>query len=305
MKVLITGGAGYIGNELVYRLAAADNVDEIVIYDNLARGNYNLFTGLRKLPIANVRFERGDILDSRKLRRVMEDVNVVYHLAAHVTTPFAEQNTHVFEQTNHWGTAELVYAAEDIGADKVVYLSSASVYGGSETAKSVDDPASPQSFYAISKKRGEDHMLRLQEKMPVYVVRCANVYGYSKNLRFDAVINRFMFDAHFSNRITIHGNGFQHRAFISMERTVDFLQQLSGPGLEPGLYNLVDKNLTINEVADTLCGIYPELEMIFVDQHLPMHDLRLARDARADRFMSLPEKELLEDLHDFKRMFTF
>lgn len=305
MKVLITGGAGYIGNELVYRLAAADNVDEIVIYDNLARGNYNLFTGLRKLPIANVRFERGDLLDSRKLRRVMEDVNVVYHLAAHVTTPFADQNTHVFEQTNHWGTAELVYAAEDIGPDKVVYLSSASVYGGSETAQSVDDPVSPRSFYAISKKRGEDHMLRLQEKLPVYVVRCANVYGYSKNLRFDAVINRFMFDAHFSNRLTIHGDGYQHRAFISMERTVDFLQQLAGPGLDPGIYNLVDKNLSINEIADTLRGIYPDLEMIFVDQHLPMHDLRLAHDTRLDRVMSLPEKTLLEDLHDFKRMFTF
>lgn len=305
MKVLITGGAGYIGNELVYRLAAADNIDEIVIYDNLARGNYNLFTGLRKLPIANVRFVRGDILDSRKLRSVMEDANVVYHLAAHVTTPFADQNTHVFEQTNHWGTAELVYAAEDVGPDKVVYLSSASVYGGSDIAKSVDDPVSPRSFYAISKKRGEDHMLRLQDKLPVYVVRCANVYGYSKNLRFDAVINRFMFDAHFSSRITIHGNGFQHRAFISMERTVDFLYQLTTPGIEPGLYNLVDKNLTINDIADALRGIYPELEMIYVDQHLPMHDLKLARDPRAERAFTLPEKPLLENLRDFRQMFTF
>lgn len=305
MKVLITGGAGYIGNELVYRLAAADNVDEIVIYDNLARGNYNLFTGLRKLPIANVRFVRGDILDSRKLRTVMEGVNIVYHLAAHVTTPFADQNTHIFEQTNHWGTAELVYAAEDVRPDKVVYLSSASVYGSSDTAHSVDDPTSPRSFYAISKKRGEDHMLRLQEKLPVYVVRCANVYGYSKNLRFDAVINRFMFDAHFGNRITIHGNGFQHRAFISMERTVDFLHQLAGPDLQPGVYNLVDKNLSINEIANTLRDIYPELEMIYVDQHLPMHDLRLARDRASGRAMTLPEKTLLEDLRDFKQMFTF
>jgi len=305
MKILITGGAGYIGNELVYRLAAAQEVDEIVIYDNLGRGNYNLFTGLRKLPIADIRFVRGDILDSRKLRAVMEDVNIVYHLAAHVTTPFSDQNTHVLEQTNHWGTAELVYAAEDIRPDQVVYLSSASVYGSSGAPESVEDPASPQSFYAISKKRGEDHMLRLGAKLPVYIVRCANVYGYSKNLRFDAVINRFMFDAHFSNRITIHGNGSQRRAFISMARTVDFLYQLVAAPPASGIYNLVDKNLSINDIAGTLRGIYPELEMIFVDQHLPMHDFTLAPDDRAGGVMAVPEMDLLEDLHEFKRMFTF
>ncbi|MBS1270807.1 MAG: dTDP-glucose 4,6-dehydratase [Gammaproteobacteria bacterium] len=305
MKVLITGGAGYIGNELVYRLAAADNVNEIVIYDNLAKGNYNLFTGLRKLPIANVRFIRGDILDSRKLRTVMEGVNVVYHLAANVTTPFADQNAHVFEQTNHWGTAEVVYAAEDVGLDKAIYLSSASVYGSYNTVGSVNDPVNPRSFYAISKQRGEDHMLRLLEKLSVYVIRCANVYGYSKNLRFDAVINRFMFDAHFSNRITVHGNGKQYRAFISMDRTVDLLHQLVDTTLEPGVYNLVDKNLSIIQIVETLRKIYPDLEMIFIDQHLPMHDIWVEHDERLDTVMKLPEKNLLDDLHDFKRTFTF
>jgi len=305
MRVLITGGAGYIGNELVYRLAADDNVDEIIIYDNLARGNYNLFTGLRKLPAANVRFVRGDILDSRKLRAVMDGVDVVYHLAAHVTTPFADQNAHVFEQSNHWGTAELVYAAEEAAPARLVYLSSASVYGNHRLVETARDPVNPQNFYAISKKRGEDHMLRLMEKLPVYVIRCANVYGYSKNLRFDAVVNRFMFDAHFGGRITVHGDGSQHRAFISMERAVDFLQGLIEPGLEPGIYNLVDKNLSIVDVADTLRELYPGLEMIFIDQHLPMHDLQVKRDERVEKAMTLPEKELLEDLGDFRGMFTF
>jgi UDP-glucose 4-epimerase len=305
MKVLITGAAGYIGNELVYRLAAAGNIDEIVIYDNLARGNYNLFTGLRKLPAANIGFVRGDVLDSRKLRAVMEDADIVYHLAAHVTTPFADQNAHVFEQTNHWGTAEVVYAAEDVKPSSVVYLSSASVYGNASVVGSVDDPVRPGSFYSVSKKRGEDHMLRLMDKLPVHVIRCANVYGYSKNMRFDAVINRFMFDAHFGNRITVHGNGHQHRAFISMERVVDFLYGLLGGGLPPGIYNLVDRNLSILDVAETLRALYPGLEMIFIDQHLPMNDLQVARDERVERIMTVPMKELAADLADFRQMFTF
>lgn len=305
MKILITGGAGYVGNELVYRLAATNDIDEIVIYDNLGRGNYNLFTGLRKLPAANIRFVRGDVLDSRKLRTVMEGADVVYHLAAHVTTPFADQNAHVFEQTNHWGTAEVVYAAEDIKPSSVIYLSSASVYGNATVVGSVNDPVQPRSFYAVSKKRGEDHMLRLMEKLPVYVARCANIYGYSKNLRFDAVINRFMFDAHFGNRITVHGNGHQHRAFISMERAVDFLCGLSGGNLPPGVYNLVDRNLSILELTQILRELYPDLETIFIDQHLPMHDLQVTRDERVEQVMSVPMKKLVDDLGDFQETFTF
>jgi UDP-glucose 4-epimerase len=107
MKILITGGAGYIGTELTYELMKhADRIDEIIIYDNLSRGNYNLFIGLSKLPEGKVRFIQGDLLDTRKLRKALKGVDVVYHLAAKVSTPFADQNPHLFEQINHWGTAE-------------------------------------------------------------------------------------------------------------------------------------------------------------------------------------------------------
>ena len=91
MKVMITGGAGYIGNELVYRLSSQRGIDSILVYDNLCKGNYNLFTGLRKVPGKNVHFVQADILDSRSLRKHMEGMDVVYHLAAKVETPYADQ----------------------------------------------------------------------------------------------------------------------------------------------------------------------------------------------------------------------
>ena len=62
MKVMVTGGAGYIGTELVYRLAAEPGIKDILVYDNLCKGNYNLFTGFRKIPNNNVRFIQADIL---------------------------------------------------------------------------------------------------------------------------------------------------------------------------------------------------------------------------------------------------
>jgi UDP-glucose 4-epimerase len=107
VKILLTGGAGYIGNELVYRLSEETSIEEILVYDNLCKGNYNLFTGLRKVPGKNVRFTQGDILDSRSLRSAMRGVDLVIHLAAKVPTPYADQDPHDFEQSNHWGQQKL------------------------------------------------------------------------------------------------------------------------------------------------------------------------------------------------------
>jgi UDP-glucose 4-epimerase len=305
MKILITGGAGYIGNELSYRLAAAEEIDEIVVYDNLVKGNYNLFTGLRKLPKSNISFVRGDILDSRKLAKTLEDVDVVYHLAAYVKTPFASQNPHSFEQTNNWGTAEVVQAVEEAGIKRFIHLSSLSVYGFDRDINSVDDPANPKTIYGASKLHGEEHVQRLLSRLPTYILRCANVYGYSKNLRIEAAINRMLFDAHFGKRITIHSSGQQRRAFISIKRVVDALYGMLDTELSSGAYNLVDKNITINDVGTALSELYPGLEMIFVDQRLPTHDIVVRPDERLDAIYTTNELSLVDDLTDFRTMFTF
>ena len=101
MKILITGGAGYIGTELVSSLSEDENVSEIVVYDNLSRKNYNFFIGQSK--ITKVRFINGDLLDSRKLDKALISVDCVCHLGAMVTTPFSDNHAHSFEQINNWG----------------------------------------------------------------------------------------------------------------------------------------------------------------------------------------------------------
>ncbi|MEP6466989.1 MAG: NAD-dependent epimerase/dehydratase, partial [Parafilimonas sp.] len=198
MNILITGGAGYIGTELIYTLGQISEVEKIIVYDNLSRGNYNLFIGHKVAP-SKVKFIQGEILDSRKLRNILKNIDVVFHLAAKVTTPFANTDGHIYEQTNHWGTAELTYALEESNVKQLVFLSSTGVYGNTSAAVNIHSLPQPDSFYSISKLRAEQHVKRLSEKIKTIIIRLGNVYGYSKSMRFDAVINRFMFDAHFTN----------------------------------------------------------------------------------------------------------
>ncbi|MBT4162976.1 MAG: SDR family oxidoreductase [Gammaproteobacteria bacterium] len=303
MKIMITGGAGYIGTELVYRLSAEPGIKDILVYDNLCRGNYNLFTGFRKVPANNVRFVQADILDSRSLRKHMEGVDVVFHLAAKVETPYADQNSHDFEQTNHWGTAEVVYTAEELEIGRLIYLSSQSVYGEGEV-ESTDHPRVPSSFYSISKMRGEDHVLRLMEKMPVQLIRCANVYGYSKNLRIESDINRLIFDAHFNNRISIHGDPGHELSYISLYRTVEMLAQIALNEVPSDIYNLSHRTLSSFEVVEALKELYPALETIFVDQHIPMKSLTMTCDERLKSMLPL-ETSMVQDVAKFRELFTF
>lgn len=305
MHVLITGGAGYIGTALVEQLDKAAEIKEITVYDNLSRTNRNFFIGSNKLSQKSVKFIQGDLLDSRKLKTALEGVDLVYHLAANVTTPFSDQNPHLFEQVNHWGTAELTYAVEESQVKRLIYLSSVSVYGSSEDIYHLEDQPNPQTFYGISKLRGEEHIERLSDKLEIFIIRCGNVYGYNKSMRFDAVINRFMFEANFKGRITINGTGEQHRPFVHIKDAATVLSTLSKAELPKGTYNLVDRNLAIGEVVEALRQVYPNLEMLFVNQHMKMRELKVEASAELKKLSTSKEKTLSEQLQKFRDAFTF
>lgn len=304
MNILITGGAGYIGTELVYTLGEINEVESIVVYDNLSRGNYNLFIG-HKVASPKVKFVQGEILDSRRLRNVLKNIDIVFHLAAKVTTPFANTDGHIYEQTNHWGTAELTYALEESNVKQLVFLSSTGIYGNTTAPANEDSLPQPDSFYSISKLRAERHVSRLSEKMKTIIIRLGNVYGYSKSMRFDAVINRFMFDAHFTNRITVNGAGSQHRSFIHINKTTDVLSQLLKVDVPGGIYNLADKTLSILDIVDVMKTIYPDLESFFINQNYTGHNLEVERESSLLKYISLPESSLEDELTVFKGKFTF
>jgi UDP-glucose 4-epimerase len=304
MKVLITGGAGYIGTALCQRLLEDEEVERVTVFDNLSRHNYNLFIGSQKLN-SKYRFIEGDILDSRTLRKAVRDADVVYHLAAKVTTPFADQDPHLFEQVNHWGTAEVTYAVEESNVQRLVYLSSVSVYGSGDLAKGLDAPLNPKTFYGISKMRAEEHVRRLEDKISVAIVRCGNVYGYNKSMRFDAVINKLLFEANFRGTINIHGTGEQHRPFVFIDTVTEELSKLRASTAPSGTMNLVEHNFSINDIVEVLRELYPQLEMIFINNNMKLRELQVSTEDGNITKTAQDLDVLRTRLAAFKSEFTF
>jgi len=306
MNVLVTGGAGYIGTELVNLLVSNPSVDKVIVYDNLSRMNYNLFLGLKLQKHPKLSFVKGELLDSRSLRKVLKGIDVVYHLAAKVTTPFDSSDSHFYEQVNHWGTAELVYAVEESNVKKFIYTSSSGVYGSSSGAVDENTIPNPKTFYAISKLRGEEHVRRLFDKIDTHIFRCGNVYGYSKSMRFDSVINKFVFEANFNGIVTIQGDGKQSRSFIHIDRVSKALNNCISTDIPGGTYNLVERSIKIFDIVDELKQIVPGLEFIFINQHLKLRELSVKENLDVNKRLGINNSQSLKkELEDFLSRFSF
>jgi UDP-glucose 4-epimerase len=163
----------------------------------------------------------------------------------------------------------------------------------------------PETFYGISKLRAETHVKRLFNKINTLIIRGGNVYGYSPSMRFDAVINRFMFDANFNNRISINGNGKQHRSFIHIDKLVAGLAQVILREIPSGVYNLTDKNVQVLDLIDVFKEIFPSLEFLFINQHLTLKEVRIESESKIRQYVSLPESSLKQELINFKEKFAF
>jgi len=304
MKILVTGGAGYLGTELVGALAREPAVTEIVVYDNLSRRNHNLFVA-EQLANKPIRFVQGDILDTRTLDKLVADADAIAHLAARVSTPFADQDFHGMDQVNHWGTAELAYLLRKHPGKRLLYVSSASIYGASDAPLSHDSEPNPKTAYGISKFRGEQALTAAGEDTQTVIIRCANVYGYSRSMRFEAVINRFMFEAQFNRRVTVHGSGEQHRAFVHVDNaTRVFMAALLG-GIPSDTYHLVERNLSILEVTDVLGAVYPGVEMLFIEQDMRLRNLLLGPDPRLAELAVFEPGDFEGQLGEFASRFSF
>lgn len=309
MKILITGGAGYIGTELVKKLVDHPEVEEIIIYDNLTRGSYSFFL-THGIGGDHIRFIQADLLNTRKIKKIVKEVDVVYHLAARIQTPFAETDPHLFEQVNHWGTAELTYALEEASNIKAfIHISSISVYGASTKGKYLNDQSkvNPRTNYGISKMRGEGFVERLMKlnKFPVYLLRVGNVYGHSNSMRFDAVINKFAFEANFLNRINIHGDGQQTRAFIHINQLSNNLAQIPFKNIPSGIYNMIDSNHSVMDIAMLLKDLIPDLEMLFINQHLKLKDMLVDEDCKIYEYLEKEPSSLKLEMIEMINQFAF
>lgn len=304
MNLFITGGTGYVGYSLIRCLQQAKGIDRITVYDNLSRKNYAFFHG-SKIRDMNIRFVEGELLDERKLKREMSGADCLVHLAAKVTTPYADQEAHQFDQVNHWGTSILCSVAQEVGIKRMVYLSSMAVYGRSEKAVSEEDDTHPFSFYGISKLNAERQLMRIANEAELYILRSGNVYGYNPALRIDAVINKFMYDAQFNGRVSIFGNGHQQRAFIHVGKLAKTIGNCLIGRIPADTYNVCEHNFSINQVVAYLKHLYPDLETIAVNPGQIMPQISAKKPSKLENILPFEQVSFSDELEDFRSHFAF
>jgi UDP-glucose 4-epimerase len=274
MRVVITGGAGYVGFSLVRTLANLSEIDSILVVDNLARRNYALFVSGPHGPVP-VEFRKVDILDGLSLDQALEGADAVVHLAAHVSTPSADSDAHVHDQVNNWGSAQVARSIEkQASVQRVVYLSSFAVYGDRPEPFTEDSTPVPTSAYGISKLSGEAHFRRLGDRS-VTVLRAANVFGFNQAIRFDSVVNAMCFSAWTQRNVRVDGDGDQTRPFIDVETVALAIGKCLTSSDVAGTWNLATHNASINEVADLIVDLIPNCDRIHVNREMRMRNVTL------------------------------
>jgi UDP-glucose 4-epimerase len=277
--ILVTGGAGYIGSRLIRDLASDPALADctIRVYDNLQRETY---VTLIDLPGGGrFQFVEGDILDNVGVRRALEDVWAVVHMAAIVRTPLSFGPPGWVEQVNHWGTANLIEAAAAAGVQTLVYASSAAVYGPMDAVGGQPfregDFCRPVGLYAESKLRGERHVraANTPDRMLTAILRLGTVFGLAPAVRFDAVANRFAYLAGIHRALTIYGTGEQVRSQLHVNDASSAIRfalthadQMAG-----GTYNVVGENVSVLALVEAIRALRPGTGVRYTEQDVLTH----------------------------------
>jgi UDP-glucose 4-epimerase len=261
VRALVTGGAGFIGSNLVDRLI--DDGHEVVVIDDL-------FTGFRENVHPKADFVEASIADEPAVRDAMVGVDVVFHQAAHKAVLRSVEHPLVTDLANTHGTLILLKAALDAGVRRVVQASSSSVYGGADVVPTPEStPLYPRSPYAVTKVAGEHYAHVFAELYGLETVRLRyfNVYGPRQrpDSTYAAVIPLFI-DALLSGKAPIvHGDGGQSRDFTYISDVVDAnLAAATAPGdaCSGNAYNVAGgEETTLLELLDVIgnaLGVAPE-----------------------------------------------
>ncbi len=243
IKVAITGGAGYVGGRLVPLLLEQGH--DVVVVDSLTGGSPDALAGY----IGDVEFLRGDVRDHDRMEQAFEGCDTVLHLAA-ITG--ASETFEIREKTfdvNLEGTRTVLAAAEEVGVGRAVFASSCNVYGSIDSHE-VDEEVEPNPLNPYAESKLEAESACIESSLDSVVLRLATNYGWSPGIRFNLVVNSFVFRALVDEPLTVYGDGSNWRPFMHVEDTARaFLQALDW---REGVYNVGGDNLTINEVADTI-----------------------------------------------------
>ena len=253
-RILVTGGAGFIGSHLVEALLESGY--SVRVLDDLSSGK------LSNLPIdrCHLTLVVGDVADAPTVERAMKDCSAVVHLAAVASVQASVDDPVATHQSNFVGTLNICEAMREAGVRRVVYASSAAIYGNNGEGRAIteDTPKNPLTPYAADKLASE-HFLdfyRRQHGLEPVILRFFNIYGprQDPSSPYSGVISIFSERAQKKLPITVYGDGEQTRDFVYVNDLVKVLVQAvseSEPINEPVNVGF-NRSTSVNELAATL-----------------------------------------------------
>src|SRR5712691_3091137 len=254
-KVLVTGGAGFIGSNLVRALV--ERGDDVRVLDNFSTGNRANLEGL------DVEVVEGELRSYERVHNAIRGTDLVFHLGALGSVPRSVQDPLTSSAVNIEGTLNVLLAARDEDVRRVVFSSSSSIYGsGGElprTESMLPDPISP---YGVAKLAAERYCVsfgRVYESFEAVVLRYFNVFGprQSPLSQYAAVVPLFITAIARGEPVTIFGDGEQSRDFTYVSNVVDAtLRAADAPGANGRIFNVAAGSpATVNQLADLVGSI--------------------------------------------------
>jgi UDP-glucose 4-epimerase len=253
VKVLVTGGAGFIGSHIVRRMLDLDH--EVVVLDNFSTGRRSNLDAV----LSDIDVSEGDVGCLEHVEQAVAGCDAVFHQAALPSVPRSIADPLSSHQANATGTLNVLVAARDAGARRVVMASSSSVYGSvPDLPKRESMPTLPMSPYAVSKLAAESYCRSWFDLygLETVALRYFNVFGPRQDplSAYAAVVPRFIAAYAAGEPPVIFGDGKQSRDFTYIDNVLDAnIGALESPAAPGRVYNVAcNDSVTLNELADEL-----------------------------------------------------
>ena len=296
MKLLVTGGAGFIGSNFIRHVLATHPEDRVVNLDALTyAGNVENVRDVEGDP--RYRFVQGDVCDGRLVREAMGGVDAVVHLAAESHVDRANLGAGEFLRTNVGGTGTLLEAARELRIARFVQVSTDEVYGSLATgAARESDPLNPSNPYAAS-KAAADLLARaywITHRLPVVVTRAANTFGPYQYP--EKVIPLFITNALEDRPLPLYGDGRQVRDWLYVLDHCAAIDLVLRQGREGEIYNIgAGTEIENRELTRRILRLLGKPEsLIEAVTDRPGHDRRYALDASKTRALGWAPRHTFE-----------
>ena len=306
MDLLVTGGCGYIGSALVPRLCADERVGRVVVMDDLSAGSPRALMGC----VGEVDFRGGDVREYGDVESAVRGTDAVVHLAAITGADSTHDRREETFRTNLDGTKNVLTAAGKVGVERVVIASSCNIYGRA-TSTDIDETTQPDPInpYAETKHESETLLDEFTETHDATgtALRLSTVYGDAPAIRFNLVVNAFVFRALTGRPLTVYGDGSNWRPFIHVR---DAARAYREAALAPGkwskaVYNVGanSENYRIRDVATLISEEIDAVDVTYLEDEHPGPSYHVNFDRLAETGFE-PDYALREGVRELAERFS-